>query len=654
MPVAAKMIDLYEKQAVIAGLFMIAAIFLSFSWPDEKLQKPTFPGRDPYGVRRHFFVNQHSGKRSIFDALELSFPQALKNTFGIDAAALGPLVKGSTVRPQLLHGYNFLNSKSQAWLTKDGEKGWKWNLVYFSAMFNLNVCYFINPESQDSNVFEGKGWACTFPPSPSSSPHCLVFVHSDGLFWGLLEDDPFLPLPSKSINGPNQIRRLEWWASVSARGQGVNGGYAKGSLANFLKQQTIPLVLNNSIFEEWPSRKAWSIKHWNDTYGDEHIKGVYRLKGDTKFGPYYDEQRPYHTLTAVQGSNKYEQNVEMTVSQLMDHLNNSGDVYHYLSKELHLLDDDLTGIMGDFYPWLEELVMLNPKKSSINIWVGQSGVLTPCHYDGYHNVYVQIHGYKMFYLSSPKGASKETLKPFPYLHPSHAQCQFGDEIFSLRFRESVTVVLLKPGDVLYIPPLWFHAVVAISPSFSVNSWTEALDVARVEEMFKESVPSIVSMHPKKSMEHVVQTILLVYTIIQRIFGNHGDAVIQFLSRLGDRRYAKLVAEGRLPYAPNYPWEPTATRKTMPFSQNSRQSLCFDLMKPSILYRKYTKVRTESLQYIRRIDYLAKQISEQTREVWMGNYVEYMIAISVGLSSTPRFVLHELQKCAALLEQFPNE
>ena len=81
MPVAAKMIDLYEKQAVIAGLFMIAAIFLSFSWPDEKLQKPTFPGRDPYGVRRHFFVNQLSGKRSIFDALELSFPQALKNTF---------------------------------------------------------------------------------------------------------------------------------------------------------------------------------------------------------------------------------------------------------------------------------------------------------------------------------------------------------------------------------------------------------------------------------------------------------------------------------------------------------------------------------------------------------------------------------------------
>ena len=91
------MIDLYEKQTVFAGLCMTAAIFLSFGWSEENLQKPTFPGRDPYGVRRRYFVNQHSGKRSVFDALDLSFPQSLKTAFDIDGAALGSLVKGSTV-----------------------------------------------------------------------------------------------------------------------------------------------------------------------------------------------------------------------------------------------------------------------------------------------------------------------------------------------------------------------------------------------------------------------------------------------------------------------------------------------------------------------------------------------------------------------------
>ena len=34
--------------------------------------------------------------------------------------------------------------------------------------------------------------------------------------------------------------------------------------------------------------------------------------------------------------------------------------------------------------------------------------------------------------------------------------------------DNPTIALLKPGDVLYIPPLWFHSVVSISPSYSVK------------------------------------------------------------------------------------------------------------------------------------------------------------------------------------------
>ena len=31
---------------------------------------------------------------------------------------------------------------------------------------------------------------------------------------------------------------------------------------------------------------------------------------------------------------------------------------------------------------------------------------------------------------------------------------------------------LKPGDMLYIPPKWWHHVVSLSPSFSVSFWWE--------------------------------------------------------------------------------------------------------------------------------------------------------------------------------------
>ena len=38
------------------------------------------------------------------------------------------------------------------------------------------------------------------------------------------------------------------------------------------------------------------------------------------------------------------------------------------------------------------------------------GVIAPCHYDGYHNVYVQIRGKKTFRIAPPE--SHTFLKPF--------------------------------------------------------------------------------------------------------------------------------------------------------------------------------------------------------------------------------------------------
>lgn len=48
-------------------------------------------------------------------------------------------------------------------------------------------------------------------------------------------------------------------------------------------------------------------------------------------------------------------------------------------------------------------------------------VVTPCHYDGYHNFFVQVYGQKTFLLAPP--SSWQQLQPFPFLHPSHGQCQ---------------------------------------------------------------------------------------------------------------------------------------------------------------------------------------------------------------------------------------
>lgn len=51
-------------------------------------------------------------------------------------------------------------------------------------------------------------------------------------------------------------------------------------------------------------------------------------------------------------------------------------------------------------------------------------MVAPCHYDGYHNVYAQLGtARKHFVLVPHTQQSAALLRPFPFVHPSHAQCQ---------------------------------------------------------------------------------------------------------------------------------------------------------------------------------------------------------------------------------------
>lgn len=115
-----------------------------------------------------------------------------------------------------------------------------------------------------------------------------------------------------------------------------------------------------------------------------------------------------------------------------------------------------------------------------NLWMGGRNVTTHLHYDSFHNAYIQVHGRKRFNLLSPDQHLQ--VHVHPYLHPysQQAQVNFTSEVRNLPSKfplwrptetERKTLqVDLNEGDVLYIPPFWFHHVSALEPSISVNTW----------------------------------------------------------------------------------------------------------------------------------------------------------------------------------------
>ena len=141
-------------------------------------------------------------------------------------------------------------------------------------------------------------------------------------------------------------------------------------------------------------------------------------------------------------------------------------------------------------------------ESKAVVWIGSRGAVTPCHYDEMHNVFVQLHGAKRFTLWPPSAWRHLYLAPkYDAQHRNirravHADMRARrgaarfDRFPSLRFaRRAARTVELKPGDVLYLPPLWFHEVEALgTTTMSANVWSPARSIARMRAAWESALP----------------------------------------------------------------------------------------------------------------------------------------------------------------------
>lgn len=111
---------------------------------------------------------------------------------------------------------------------------------------------------------------------------------------------------------------------------------------------------------------------------------------------------------------------------------------------------------------------------SVNLWVGGSGVTSHCHYDASLNLFAQLHGHKHFLLVAPEAAP--ALQAFSFLHPHFRRSQRAPEevaaaVPARSAQRWFSQALLGPGDLLALPPFYFHHVRAASAvSISVNLW----------------------------------------------------------------------------------------------------------------------------------------------------------------------------------------
>lgn len=114
---------------------------------------------------------------------------------------------------------------------------------------------------------------------------------------------------------------------------------------------------------------------------------------------------------------------------------------------------------------------------SINAWLGPIGTVTPLHHDPHHNLLSQVIGRKYVRLYSPHVSSG--MYPFgESMLSNSSQVDLDNpdyEKFPLAKNLPFLDCVLEEGEMLYIPPKWWHYVRSLTSSFSVSFWWSSAD-----------------------------------------------------------------------------------------------------------------------------------------------------------------------------------
>ncbi|EGD76490.1 hypothetical protein PTSG_12613 [Salpingoeca rosetta] len=108
----------------------------------------------------------------------------------------------------------------------------------------------------------------------------------------------------------------------------------------------------------------------------------------------------------------------------------------------------------------------------VNAWLGSRGTVSPAHQDPHHNLLCQVIGAKRLHLYS----TDQTPLLYPHEEGMHTNSSRVDiEAPDLaRFPQFAAAVpkrcVLRAGEILYIPPKYWHHVRSLTESLSVSYW----------------------------------------------------------------------------------------------------------------------------------------------------------------------------------------
>ncbi|KAL9233638.1 hypothetical protein vseg_008608 [Gypsophila vaccaria] len=211
----------------------------------------------------------------------------------------------------------------------------------------------------------------------------------------------------------------------------------------------LPVIISDAM-SHWPARSRWNSLDY-----------LTRVAGD-------------RTVPVEVGKNylcsEWKQEL-ITFSQFLERIQsgNSSVVPTYLAQ--HPLFDQIKELRKDvLVP--DYCYVGGGELRSINAWFGPAGTVTPLHHDPHHNILAQVVGKKYIRLY-PSSLSEELYPHSETMLRNSSQVDLDnidDDAFPKARDLDFVDCILDEGEMLYIPPKWWHYVRSLTTSMSVSFW----------------------------------------------------------------------------------------------------------------------------------------------------------------------------------------
>lgn len=194
-------------------------------------------------------------------------------------------------------------------------------------------------------------------------------------------------------------------------------------------EQALPVIVTG-VVENWPGYSLFSMDYFASSYSDIELPC------------------------------KLDHGIErMTLTELSRHLK-EGDSKTCYAPQLPFFNYLNIGKQGDLGSQACPVPKLLNNFNEANIWIGRG--VTPLHFDGYDNFLTVMEGEKKLMLFPPEA--------MPLAKTKKQWCQIRAHRLADIYPDFIEVVV-KPGEMLYIPPYWLHEVsVPTQNAISINYW----------------------------------------------------------------------------------------------------------------------------------------------------------------------------------------